>query len=365
MNIKISPFGSYRKQAVFKYVFTTAKGAGCAITNLGGAIISVRVPDKKGAVDNVVLGFDDVKQYAQNPGFLGALIGPVGNRISGARFTFNGKEYSFTPNEGGKTLLHSVPFGFDRQVWDAEAEVKSDHGILTLKHLFREADTGFPGNLDVTVTYTFFEDNTLRIDYDALSDAPSFLSPTNHTYFNIAGTGKKNISPVNRQTVQVFADKYTRVAEGCIPIDNAPVDGTPFDLRQGVKLADGFAFEKENEQMTLGSGYDHNFVLSGQIDLTGLRRAAVVTDRISGRVLSVYTDMPAMQLYTANHLRRYNAQEKRWYGKRKALCLETQCTPDSIHHAGEDGFDVMTVDKDRPFHSSTVYAFGIVKAEKK
>ena len=153
--------------------------------------------------------------------------------------------------------------------------------------------------------------------------------------------------------------------EGCIPIDNAPVDGTPFDLRQGVKLADGFAFEKENEQMTLGSGYDHNFVLSGQIDLTGLRRAAVVTDRISGRVLSVYTDMPAMQLYTANHLRRYNAQEKRWYGKRKALCLETQCTPDSIHHAGEDGFDVMTVDKDRPFHSSTVYAFGIVKAEKK
>ena len=364
MKIEIVPFGSVGRKTAFKYVFTTSKGASCALTNLGGAILSVRVPDKKGVIDNVVLGFDDVKQYAKNPGFLGALIGPVGNRISGAKFKFKNKNYAFEPNENGTTLLHSVPFGFDRQLWDASVEATGDRAVLKLKHLFLNAETGFPGNLDVTVCYTFSEDNSLRIDYHAESDAPSFLSPTNHAYFNIAGTGKKNVPGVGRQSVQIFADKYTVVKEGCIPVRNDSVENTPFDLRGGVKLSDGFAFEKENEQMQLGSGYDHNFILSEQIDLTGLRPAAIVRDRISGREMRVYTDMPAIQFYTANHLRRYNAEEKRWYGKRKALCLETQCTPDSIHHVGEEGFDVMTLDKDHPFHSATVYSFGVIKNEK-
>ena len=364
MKIEITPFGAFNRQQAFKYTFTTSKGASCTLTNLGGAIISVRVPDKKGVLDNVVLGFDDVKQYAKNPGFLGALIGPVGNRISGAKFKFKNKTYKFTPNENGTTLLHSVPFGFDRQLWDASAEVCADKAILTLKHSFPNAETGFPGNLDVTVKYTFAEDNSLRIDYMAESDEPSFLSPTNHAYFNIAGTGKANVPSVGRQTVQIFADKYTEVKEGCIPVKNVKVDGTPFDLRQGVKLSEGFQYEKENEQMQLGCGYDHNFILSEQIDLTGLRPAAVVSDRISGREMRVYTDMPAIQFYTANHLRRYNAQEKRWYGKRKALCLETQCTPDSINNAGKDGFEVMTLDKEHPFRSATVYAFGLIKPAK-
>ena len=364
MKIEIVPFGSFHRQQAFKYTFTTSKGASCSLTNLGGAILSVRVPDKKGVIDNVVLGFDDIKQYAKNPGFLGALIGPVGNRISGAKFKFKNKTYKFEPNENGTTLLHSVPFGFDRQLWDAACEATGDKAILTLKHSFLNADTGFPGDLDVTVKYTFSEDNNLRIDYEALSDAPSFLSPTNHAYFNIAGTSKKNIPGVGRQTVTIFADKYTVVKDGCIPVRNDSVEGTPFDLRRGVKLSDGFAHEKENEQMLLGSGYDHNFILSEQIDLTGLRPAAVVSDRLSGREMRVYTDMPAIQFYTANHLRRYNPQEKRGYGKRKALCLETQCTPDSINHPGEEGFDVMTLDRDHPFHSATVYSFGLIKPAK-
>ena len=365
MKIEITPFGTVRRQQVFKFTFTTSKGASCALTNWGGAVLSLRVPDKKGILDNVVLGFDDVRQYAKNPGFLGALIGPVGNRIAGAKFKFKNKTYQFTPNENGNTLLHSVPFGFDRQLWDASTEACADKAVLTLKHRFENTQTGFPGNLDVTVQYTFSEDNSLRIDYQAQSDAPSFLSPTNHTYFNLAGTGKKNVPGVGRQTVQIFADKYTEVKEGCIPVGNADVTGTPFDLRQGVKLSDGFAHEKENLQMQLGSGYDHNFILSEQIDLTGLRPAAVVSDRISGREMRVYTDMPAVQFYTANHLRRYNAREKRWYGKRKALCLETQCTPDSIHHPGEEGFDVVTLDRDHPFHSTTVYSFGLIRSAKK
>ncbi len=361
MLIDIADFGRAGKSRAFKYTFTTSKGAYVSITNLGGAVIALGVPDKKGRIDNVVLGFDDVKQYINNPGFLGALIGPVGNRISGAKFKFKNKNYKFTPNENGVTLLHSVPFGFDRQLWEARVSADADKARLVLKHTFLNAETGFPGDLDVTVTYTFSEDNSLRIDYDAASDAPSFMSPTNHTYFNIAGTGAKRVPGVGRQTVQIFADSYTEVAEGCIPVKNAPVDGTPFDLRQGVKLSDGFKFEKDNEQMRLGAGYDHNFILSNETDLTGLRLAATVSDRISGRQMSVYTDMPAVQLYTANHLRRRNAAEGRWYGKRKALCLETQCTPDSIHHVGEPGFDVMTLDKDHPFHSATMYTFSVKK----
>ena len=364
MKIQIAPFGSFNRQQAFQYTFTTSKGASCTLTNLGGAIISVRVPDKKGIIDNVVLGFNDVKQYAKNPGFLGALIGPVGNRISGAKFKFKNKTYKFTPNENGTTLLHSVPFGFDRQLWDASVEATANRAILTLKHSFLNDDTGFPGDLDVTVKYTFTEENSLRIDYTAQSNAPSFLSPTNHAYFNLAGTGKARIPGVGRQNVQIFADKYTVVKDGCIPVKNESVEGTPFDLRQGVKLSEGFKHEKENEQMQIGCGYDHNFILSEQIDLTGLRAAAVVSDRISGREMRVYTDMPAIQFYTANHLRRYNAEEKRWYGKRKALCLETQCTPDSINHPGEEGFEVMTLDKDCPFHSVTVYAFGLIKPVK-
>ena len=361
MRIEITPFGLFNRREAFKYTFTNNKGSSCSFTNLGGCITSIRMPDKKGNIDEVILGFDDIKQYAKNPGFLGALIGPVGNRISGAAFEFENKKYAFAPNENGTTLLHSVPFGFDRQLWDASVCADADRAQLVLRHSFLNAQTGFPGNIEACVTYTFFENDSLRIDYKATSDAPTFMSPTNHTYFNIAGTGKKRVPSVNRQTVQVYADKYTVVAPGCIPIKNESVEGTPFDLRQPVKLGDGFKYEKENEQMQLGSGYDHNFILSEQIDLTGLRRAATVSDRISGRVLDVYTDMPAMQLYTANHLRRYNASEKRWYGKRKALCLETQCTPDSIHHEGEEGFQVMKFDKEHHFSSSTVYSFGIIK----
>ena len=357
MKIRVLPFGKAFGKQSFKYEMTTSKGASCTITDVSGAIVSIRVPDKKGNLDNVVLGFDDPKQYVNNGGFLGALIGPVGNRIAGAAFDFDGRHYAFKPNENGTTLLHCVPFGFHACVWDAEIEADADKAVLTLKHAFPESETGFPGNLDVTVTYTFTENNALKINYAATSDKPSFLSPTNHTYFNIAGTGRKNIPSVAHQTVQIFADRYTEVDGKCIPVGVASVEGTPFDLREPKKLADGFACEKDNKQMTIGAGYDHNFVLSEPIDLTGLRPCARVCDRLTGRVMNVYTDMPSVQLYTANHLKRYNAAEKRYYTARRALCLETQCAPDSVHHEGESGYDTWRLDADHPFSSTTVYEF--------
>ena len=356
MKLKVSYFGRAFKKAAFKYTFTTDKGAECTITDLSGAVIAIRVPDKKGVIDDVVLGFDDPKQYISNPGYLGALIGPVGNRIAGASYTFGGKKYSFTPNEG-TTLLHSGSFGFHTLVWDSSAECFPEKGVLTLKHFFPTEETGWPGNLDVTVTYTFSENNSLRIDYKATTDAPSFMSPTNHTYFNIAGLTKRHLSLIDRQCIEVFADKYTAVKDGCIPVGNESVEGTPFDLRTPVQFKAGLANEETNEQMQIGCGYDHNFVLSNPLDLTGLRHAARVSDRISGRVLNVYTDMPCMQLYTANHLNRYNPDSGKRFTRRHAVCLETQCAPDSINRAGEEGFDVITLDKEHPFSSSTVYEF--------
>lgn len=360
MLIRVEPFGKVNGNPCELYTLKNSSGAYVKITNYSGAITAICVPDKKGTLDNVALGFQDVKQYVKNDGFLGALIGPVGNRIAGASFEFDGKKYAFTPNENGSTLLHSGDFGFHAGIWDAVAEADETEARLILKRDFPNEKTGFPGNLSVTVTYTFTEKNELKIHYAAESDKESFLSPTNHTYFNIAGLGAKRVPGIERQKMEIFADHYTAVDEKCIPTGTEKVDGTPFDLRSPVKIGDGLAHENENEQMRFGTGYDHNFVLSSPIDeATGLRMAARVTDDRTGRVMSVFTDMPCVQFYAANHLNRWNAAERRFYKKRQALCLETQCAPDSVHHEGEFGFTVWKVAPDKPFSSTTVYAFNV------
>ena len=207
------------------------------------------------------------------------------------------------------------------------------------------------------MTYTFTDANALSIHYHIESDKPSFASPTNHTYFNLAGFGMKSLPEVGRQKIEIFADRYTTIDEKSIPTGTADVTGTPFDLRAPVKIADGLALEAENEQLKNGQGYDHNFILSGEKDENGLRLAARVTDERTGRVMKVFTDMPGVQFYSGNFLNRYNAAEHRYYKKRMALCLETQCAPDSVHHAGESGFDVMTIEPGRPLDSTTVYQF--------
>ena len=173
----------------------------------------------------------------------------------------------------------------------------------------------------------------------------------------LAGFGMKSLPEVGRQKIEIFADRYTTIDEKSIPTGTADVTGTPFDLRAPVKIADGLALETENEQLKNGQGYDHNFILSGEKDENGLRLAARVTDERTGRVMKVFTDMPGVQFYSGNFLNRYNAAEHRYYKKRMALCLETQCAPDSVHHVGENGFDVMTIEPGRPLDSTTVYQF--------
>ena len=358
MKLTVKDFGKFNGKTCLLYTMETPEGASVSVTDFAGAVTAIRVPDKKGVIDDVVPGFDDVKQYITNPGCLGALIGPVGNRVSGAEFTLNGVNYAFTPNEG-TTLLHCGKWGFNSVLWESYAEMDEREARVVLKHEFKQADTGFPGNLQVTVTYTFNSLNSFKIAYHVDSDAESFVSPTNHTYFNIAGLGGKHIPSIGRQTIQIFADNYTKVKAGCIPVGTEKVDGTPFDLREPVKIKDGLLNESTNEQMTIGAGYDHNFVLSGEADMTGLRHAATVEDARSGRIMKVYTDMPAVQFYSANHLKRYSKARHCYFNARDALCLETQSTPDSIHHEGEFGFNVAHVGPGKPFDSVTVYEFSV------
>ena len=358
MQIRVEPFGQYMGKKCQLYTLKNASGAFVQITDLSGAVTHLEVPDKKGRLDNVVLGFSDVKSYAKNDGYLGALIGPVGNRIQGAAFTFDGKDYSFEANEKGITLLHSGSFGFHTRVWDAVCEADENKACLILTQEFLSKDTGFPGNLKAEITYTFTKENELKIRYVIHTDAPTFVSPTNHAYFNLGGTGAKKVPSIERALMEIFADHFTAVDENCIPTGTMKVDGTPFDLRKPVKIADGHANEETDVQMKYGSGYDHNFVLSQPLSPeTGLRMAARVTDERTGRIMTVYTDMPAVQFYAGNMLSRYNAAERRYYKKRQGFCLETQFTPDSIHHEGEEGFFSSRVTADAPFISETVYAF--------
>ena len=358
MQIRVEPFGQAAGKKCSLYTLKNASGAFVQITDFSGAVVRLEVPDKKGVLDNVVLGFNDVKNYVKNDGYLGALIGPVGNRISNASFEFDGKKYAFEANENGKTLLHSGSFGFHTALWDAVCEADENEARLILKAEFPNEKTGFPGNLKAVVTYTFDNKNALTIKYEISSDAPTFASPTNHTYFNLGGLSSKKVPSIERQTMEIFADHYTRVDADCIPVENAKVDGTPFDLRAPVKIKDGHAHEETDEQMKNGAGYDHNFVLSGEKSPeTGLRFAARVTDKKTGRVMKVYTDMPSVQFYAGNHLNRYNAQEKRYYKKRQGLCLETQFTPDNINNKGAFGFDLAVITPDAPFTSTTRYVF--------
>ncbi|MBQ1255951.1 MAG: galactose-1-epimerase, partial [Clostridia bacterium] len=189
MQIRIEPFGQYAGKKVSLYTLKNASGAFVSITDLSGAITRLEVPDKKGKLDNVVLGFSDAKAYAKNDGYLGALIGPVGNRIKGASFDFDGKNYSFEANEKGITLLHSGSFGFHTRVWDAVCEATEKEATLTLTQEFKNEDTAFPGNLKAKVVYTFTDNNELKIRYIIETDEPTFVSPTNHAYFNLGGTG--------------------------------------------------------------------------------------------------------------------------------------------------------------------------------
>jgi len=326
------------------YTLTNKNGVECAITNFGGRVVSLKVPDRAGRMADVVLGFDKLDGYLQKNPYFGSLVGRYGNRIAKGKFTLDGREYTLARNNG-ENALHGGLKGFDSVYWEAHVE----GGKLVLHYTSKDGEEGYPGTLETTVTYSLDDDNALRIDYFAATDKPTVLNLTNHSYFNLAGQGEGDILS---HRVKLNADRFTPVDAGLIPTGELrPVEGTPFDFRQPAEI--GARVNDPDEQLKLGGGYDHNFVVNGQAGT--LRPAAEVTEPKSGRVMEVLTTEPGVQFYIGNFLDgTLTGKGGKVYQKRYGFCLETQHFPDSPN---QPKFPSVVLRPGERFQSTTVYRF--------
>ncbi len=332
------------------YTLTNKKGLEARITNYGGIVVSLKTPDRKGAMADIVLGFDSLEGYLNSPSpYFGALIGRYGNRIAHARFALNGVDHKLAANNG-ENSLHGGNRGFNKVVWTPR---ELSDGGLELTYLSKDGEEGYPGNLRVTVTYHLTEANELRIEYAAGTDKDTVLNLTNHSYFNLKGAGNGDILG---HVLTLNADRFTPVDAGLIPTgDLRSVNGTLFDFRKGTAI--GARIEQNDEQLKLGKGYDHNWVLNKSGNSLSL--AARVEEPSTGRVLEVHTTEPGVQFYTGNFLDgTAKGKSGKVYGFRSGFCLETQHFPDSPN---QSQFPSTVLRPGQAFRSTTVYRFSAKK----
>lgn len=337
--IETTPFGTTQDgQAVTLYTLTNANGTKAKILDLGGIITELWVRDAKGELGNVVLGFDSVEPYETKSPYFGALIGRVGNRIAGGKFTLDGKEYSL-PINNGPNSLHGGLKGYDKRVWTVAAT--SDNS-LTLTLVDEDGTEGYPGTVSATVVYTLTDEDVLRIEYSATTDAPTPINLTNHTYFNLKDAGQTDALG---HVVQFEADQYTPVDETLIPTGEiAPVAGTPIDFTSPKPIG------QDIEAM---GGYDHNVVLRNASGALAL--AVTVTEPTTGRKMETWTTEPGCQFYSGNFLDgTLQGTGGATYGRHHAFCLETQHFPDSVNH---DNFPSTILRPGETYRSTTEYRF--------
>jgi aldose 1-epimerase len=342
------PFGKLPDGTpIEQFTLTNASGMTVKVITYGGIITSVRVPDKNQRFDDVVLGFDNLEGYLKGHPYFGCITGRVANRIAKGTFTLDGKEYKLAVNNG-PNALHGGLKGFDKAVWKAR-EVKGNDSVgVELTYRSVDGEEGYPGNLDVKVTYSLTLKNELRIDYQATTDKPTPINLTNHSYFNLAGAGD-----VLDHQLYLAADQFTPTDATLIPTGEIKsVAGTPLDFTQPTPIGKRI---NELKGKDLPGGYDHNFVLrSGGKELA---LAGWVHDPKSGRLMEVWTTEPGIQLYTGNFLDGSNVGKGgAKYGQHAALCLETQHFPDSVHHPH---FPSVILTPGKQFQSTTVYKFAI------
>lgn len=302
------------------YVLKNKNGMEAALTNFGGRLVSLLVPDKQGKMVDVVEGFDSVKTYQDAAdAFYGATIGRYGNRIGKGQFKLEGKSYQLTINNGANTL-HGGKVGFDVHVWDAK---KLDDHSLEIDYVSKDGDQGFPGTLNVKVVYALQDDNSLKISYEATTDKPTVVNLTNHAYWNLNGCGSGTIL---NHVLQIDADNYTPVDTALIPTGKIePVKGTPFDFNTSTAI--GVRIDQNNEQLKNGKGYDHNFVLNKH-DLT--KPITTVIGDKTGIVMEVFTQEPGIQFYSGNFMAgKHTVKGGAKDDHRTGFCLETQHYPDS------------------------------------
>jgi aldose 1-epimerase len=328
------------------YTLTNKNGLEARITNYGGIVVSLQAPDRNGTMADVILGFETLHDYLTSPSpYFGALVGRYGNRIGHARFTLDGVEYKLAANNG-QNSLHGGVHGFNKAVWTPR---ELPDGGLELTYLSKDGEEGYPGSLKVIVTYRLTDANELKIDYAATTDKDTVLNLTNHAYFNLKGAGNGDILG---HVVTLNADRFTPVDAGLIPTGELrAVSGTPFDFRKATAV--GARIEQNDEQLKLGKGYDHNWVLNKDGAAPSL--AARVEEPSSGRVLEAFTDQPGVQFYTGNSLDgSIKGKSGKPYGRFSGLCLETQHFPDSPN---KPGFPSTELKPGQTFHSTTIYRF--------
>jgi aldose 1-epimerase len=348
--IQQQPFGTHDGRPITLYTLTNSHGVEIRAMNYGGIIVSIRVPDRKGQLADIVLGHDTLEGYTPNPPYIGAIIGRYGNRIANGTFTLDGKTYTLPKNDGPNTLHGGVAKTFDRVVWDGEP-LKDQNGVA-FTYLSHDGDDGFPGNLKVKVTYTLTDGNALIIDYEATTDKATPVNLTQHSYFNLAGEGNGDI--LNHE-IMINADRFTPVDKNLIPTGELrPVKGTPFDFTTPTKI--GARIDDNYEQLVLGHGYDHNFVLRNyKPDQDGEVLAARVHEPTTGRTLEVWTTQPGVQFYTGNFLDgTITGKNGHVYKRRYAFCLETQHFPDSPNHPD---FPNTILKPGEMYHEKTVFKF--------
>ena len=335
--------------AVDIYTLTNSKGAEARITNYGAIVVSLKMPNRQGKFEDVVLGYDTLDGYLKDTFYIGGIMGRYANRIAKGKFVLNGKEYTLARNNG-ENHLHGGIKGFDKVVWNAKSSVGKNGASVELTYLSKDGEEGYPGNLNVNVIYTLTENNELKIDYTATTDKDTVLNLTNHSYFNLAGAGAGDI--LSHQ-LQINADRFTPTDSSSIPTGELrSVKGTPFDFTNSTVI--GERIDQPDEQLKFGSGYDHNFVLNKSGDSPTF--AAKVHEPTSGRVLVVWTTEPGMQFYAGNFLDNVKGKNGKIYGRRHGFCLETQHFPDSPNRPE---FPSTVLKSGQKYTQTTIYKFTV------
>jgi len=332
------------------YTLRNETGMEAKITNYGGIIVSLTAPDKNGTFSDITLGMDSLSGYEKGVPYFGALIGRYGNRIAKGKFTLDGKAYTLATNNMGNHL-HGGLKGFDKVLWTA-TPVEGEEPALKLAYTAKDSEEGYPGNLNVEVTYTLQKDNALRIDYKATTDKPTVVNLTNHAYFNLAGQGD-----ILSHEVTLNADRFLPVNETLIPTGELkPVAGTPFDFTTSTVIGKRIN-DSSDVQIKYGLGYDHAWVLTDSSKTSKL--AATVYEPTTGRVMEVFTTEPAIQFYTGNFLDgTLTGKGGVVYQKRTGLCLETEHYPDSPN---QPNFPTTTLRPGETYQTSTIYKFSTRK----
>lgn len=332
------------------FILKNSKGNEVAITNYGGALVAIMVPDKNGNMANVIQGHDNIKDVVESPEpFLSTLVGRYGNRICKGKFTLDSQEYQLAINNG-PNHLHGGPTGFHARVWDAE---QVDAQTLKLHYLSVDGEEGFPGNLDMNVTYAFTDENELVIEYQGTTDKKTIVNMTSHGFFSLAGIA--NPTPtIEHLKCEINADFYIPIDETSVPTGEVvSVKGTPFDFTTPHEI--GERIDANHLQTINGAGYDHCFVLNKK-EVGELSFAAKVTEPVTGRTMEVYTTEPGVQVYTDNWADGYKGQHGATFPRRSAICFEAQHFPDSPN---KGHFPSVVLCPGETYYQKTVYKFGV------